>query len=303
MCISTLPRQRPIAVAPVSTDSDVIVRIPNADTNKRSIITQHHYHDHANDAVVSSIQEGSETPSHPQSPSLMRFPIKLHYTLSQIEQDGLGHIMSWQPHGRCFVIHKPDEFKTCILSQYFDTSKMSSFQRQLSLYGFTRLTKGKDRGGYYHELFLRGKLSLAHNIQRTKVKGTGVRAKSNPDQEPNLWAMSWVGTSGEQEEAAVSTITSSQQVVRDSCLSSSIATEAEHGGDLMSFAGRHFHFVDINEPASELNFPCAVLPKCEKMDTFLSELQSWEVDIDAALEGSDGDDALIRMLDTLLAEE
>ena len=87
---------------------------------------------------------------------------------------------------------------------------MASFQRQLNLYGFQRLTRGRDKNGYYNEYFLRGKPALAHNITRTKVKGTGVRARSNPNEEPHLWEMSWVGTdhdgvahanySGETEE-------------------------------------------------------------------------------------------------------
>lgn len=62
----------------------------------------------------------------------------------------------------------------------------------MNLYGFQRLTRGQDRGGYYHELFLRNKVFLAHNIQRCKVKGTKVRARSNPEQEPDFWSMSWV---------------------------------------------------------------------------------------------------------------
>jgi hypothetical protein len=48
--------------------------------------------------------------------------------------------------------------------------------------------------GYYHEYFLRGKTALSQKIQRTKVKGTGVRARSNPTTEPHLWEMPWVGT-------------------------------------------------------------------------------------------------------------
>ena len=38
------------------------------------------------------------------------FPLKLHQVLDQIEIDGTAHVISWQPHGRCFVIHKPKEF-------------------------------------------------------------------------------------------------------------------------------------------------------------------------------------------------
>lgn len=43
------------------------------------------------------------------------FPVKLHYMLSELEKDGLDDIISWQPHGRCFVIHKQQELVDKIL--------------------------------------------------------------------------------------------------------------------------------------------------------------------------------------------
>lgn len=91
-----------------------------------------------------------------------------------------------------------------ILPAYFQLSKFPSFQRQLNLYGFRRLTKGPDRGGYYHECFLRGKPFLISKIKRMKLKGTGVRARSNPDEEPNFWSMTWVGTDGDHDKVAIS---------------------------------------------------------------------------------------------------
>ena len=124
--------------------------------------------------------------------TIAAFPIRLYEMLSCAELDGFADIVSWQPHGRCFVVHKPEEFKE-ILPCFFKLSKVPSFQRQLNLYGFTRLTRGLDKGAYYNELFLRGKPWLCHTIQRIKVKGTGVRAKSNPTQEPDFWSMTWAG--------------------------------------------------------------------------------------------------------------
>lgn len=90
-----------------------------------------------------------------------------------------------------------------LVDSWFRQSKIASFQRQLNIYGFQRLTRngkrrhilkvqklhhllschrrlhlqlmslvtelGPDRGGYYHEFFLRGKPELASMIQRTKV--------------------------------------------------------------------------------------------------------------------------------------
>ena len=65
---------------------------------------------------------------------------------------------------------------------------MTSFQRQLNLYGFQRITKGPDKDAYYHELFLRGRKDLVASIPRIKVKGTKVRAKANVAEEPNFYA-------------------------------------------------------------------------------------------------------------------
>ena len=68
------------------------------------------------------------------------------------------------------------------------------------MYGFQRLTRGSDKNGYYHEYFLRGKVGLSSKIQRTKVKGTGVRARSSPTTEPHLWDMPWVTLPGSSSD-------------------------------------------------------------------------------------------------------
>jgi hypothetical protein len=154
-----------------------------AKMNDRHFV-QHNYHDHALDRDVSQ-----QTGKRRRGGVAVAFPMKLHAMLDQIEQDGLGHVISWQPHGRCFVVHKPKEFVDTVLPQYFKQSKMTSFQRQLNLYGFQRLTRGNDATGYYHELFLRGKTFLCKQMTRTKVKGTGYKAASSPDSEPDFWSM------------------------------------------------------------------------------------------------------------------
>jgi len=94
-----------------------------------------------------------------------------------------------QPHGRCFLVHKPKEFVDEIMPTFFRQSKLTSFQRQLNLYGFSRITAGRDRGGYYHELFLRNKLFLCQNMTRIRIKGTGIKGKANPSSEPNFYSM------------------------------------------------------------------------------------------------------------------
>jgi hypothetical protein len=49
---------------------------------------------------------------------------------------------------------------------------MTSFQRQLNLYGFRRVTKGDDVGSYYHPKFQRGRRDLIAEIKRLPGKST-----------------------------------------------------------------------------------------------------------------------------------
>jgi hypothetical protein len=121
------------------------------------------------------------------------FPYKLHAMLEGVQHDALCHIISWQPHGRAFLVHRPKEFTRQVSETYFKQSKYTSFQRQLNLYGFRRLTRiGPDAGAYFHEYFLRGRVYLSDLIIRTKIKGTITFTRSrsplNPDLEPNLYA-------------------------------------------------------------------------------------------------------------------
>jgi hypothetical protein len=90
-----------------------------------------------------------------------------------LDAAGLSHIACFQPHGRCFIVLKPAEFVSTVLSVYVDAaaaaakrryissnntsrlqqhvslfdswfqqSKFTSFQRQLNIYGFKRITSG-----------------------------------------------------------------------------------------------------------------------------------------------------------------
>lgn len=162
-----------------------------AKMNERHFVV-HNYHDHATDTEESwSSEELDEEDEQARRKGgvAVAFPLKLHAILDQVEQDGLGHVISWQPHGRCFSIHQPKYFVETLMPKYFRQTKLTSFQRQLNLYGFCRLTKGPDAGGYYHELFLRGKTFLTKKMIRTKVKGTKFKAASSPDQEPDFYTM------------------------------------------------------------------------------------------------------------------
>lgn len=158
-----------------------------AKQNDRHFVV-HNYHDHANDPDENDATESDE-PHRRRGGVSVAFPVKLHAVLDQVEADGLGHVISWQHHGRCFVVHKPKEFVDHVMPKYFRQTKLTSFQRQLNLYGFSRLTRGNDAGGYYHELFLRGKVYLCNKMSRVKVKGTRFKAASSPESEPDFYKM------------------------------------------------------------------------------------------------------------------
>lgn len=112
------------------------------------------------------------------------FPVKLQIILKVTELLGQQHIISWLPHGRSFMIHRPLEFEEKVMGEFFKQTKLSSFKRQLNLYDFKRVTRGTDCGSYYHEMFLKGKPLLAKRMVRRKIKGT-CRTPSNKKNQPS----------------------------------------------------------------------------------------------------------------------
>jgi hypothetical protein len=122
------------------------------------------------------------------------FPEKLYHIIQEVHQQGNSNIISFYAHDRAFGIHDPDRFADEIMPRYFKHSKMSSFIRQLSIYGFIRITSGPDAGGYYHELFLNGRPSLCMHMRRVGLPTREQdRRKCRPKQsvasDPNFYAM------------------------------------------------------------------------------------------------------------------
>lgn len=115
------------------------------------------------------------------------FPEKLMEVLSRGDIDT---IIQWLPHGRAFIVLNPQVFVKEVLPRFFKQSKFMSFTRQLNLWGFKRITKGRDAGAYYHQLFLRGRTRLCMRMRRQKIKGTGIKLTPNPETEPDFYKIS-----------------------------------------------------------------------------------------------------------------
>lgn len=72
----------------------------------RSGVDNGHYVDYA---YLKETALGASEPTY-NTDHEHHFPAKLHCMLSELERDGQSHIVSWQPHGRCFIIKDMKRF-------------------------------------------------------------------------------------------------------------------------------------------------------------------------------------------------
>ena len=94
------------------------------------------------------------------------FPQKLFMLLEKESPEIIG----WIPNGKGFRINNIDEFQSSIIPKYFKHTKFTSFQRQLNLYGFRRVTRGEDQGAYFHPKFIYGHSDSVYEIRRLPGK-------------------------------------------------------------------------------------------------------------------------------------
>ena len=76
-----------------------------------------------------------------------------------------ARIVAWTENQLGFRIQDTDAFKNKILPKYYRHNKLASFQRQLNLYGFKKLSHGRDMGAYFHPLFIRGSRESLKDIK------------------------------------------------------------------------------------------------------------------------------------------
>jgi hypothetical protein len=102
--------------------------------------------------------------------SSVPFPWKLHAMLDDADYNGFEGVVSWEHDGEAFKVYDPDLFVAMVLPHYFNQTRYKSFQRQLNIYGFTRVATGRDKGLCKHKFFVRGQPSLCSGMQRMKIK-------------------------------------------------------------------------------------------------------------------------------------
>ena len=120
------------------------------------------------------IREGVD----PLSLAKLSFPEKIHFMLESVASSNEDNVVSYVDNGTAFMIHKPRVFETEIMPLYFSSTRLSSLQRQLNIYGFERVDKGPWRGAYQHVHFVRGKTHLLRKIKRCVANSNGKKEKA-----------------------------------------------------------------------------------------------------------------------------
>jgi len=88
------------------------------------------------------------------------------YEILEVES---SDYITWNETGTAFIIVNLDTFTELILMKYFRHQKFPSFQRQLNLYGFRKITRGPDTGAYAHKFFVRDRPDLLDYVRRAQM--------------------------------------------------------------------------------------------------------------------------------------
>mmetsp|Transcript_17485 Transcript_17485/g.35088 ORF Transcript_17485/g.35088 Transcript_17485/m.35088 type:complete len:362 (+) Transcript_17485:265-1350(+) len=167
------------------------------------VVVDEKYHDHLHDEMDEEECYKRKNTGGVTSP----FPEKLMEMLAEVDPSIIG----WLSHGRGFKIRNQKVFVDSVMQVHFKHTKITSFQRQLNLYGFRRITRGPDTGAYYHEFFLRDMPKLSLRMRRQKIKGTGHKPHHDIETEPDFYRMEPVGPMSAQQQAEFSAIAAGQK--------------------------------------------------------------------------------------------
>ncbi|KAG7347584.1 HSF-type DNA-binding protein [Nitzschia inconspicua] len=147
------------------------VRNPESAASPRSVVSDI---DRSTDgssgsSVSDTTSESEHQEQQPGNPAVL-FPWKLHEMLLNAITEHKESIVSWLPEGKAFKVHNVPEFVRDILPMYFKQTKYKSFQRQLNLWNFERLTSGPHKGAYFHPQFVKDRPDWCKLLTRQRAK-------------------------------------------------------------------------------------------------------------------------------------
>ena len=103
--------------------------------DESSVTSSSASHHHRLNTTITSTNNNSHSKS---------FPETLHAMLSNPDHSSS---ISWLPHGKSFVIHKPRQFASQVLPIYFRKTRLESFIRKLNRWGFRRVKASEEAAG------------------------------------------------------------------------------------------------------------------------------------------------------------
>ena len=192
-----------------------------------------------------------------------QFPGKLMDLLTYVEREGLEDIIGWVSHGRAFMVHDPDKL-VLLLPMFFSQTKYRSFSRQCNMWYFERILDGPDKNAFHHPYFVKGKKDLCSKMSRHHKPGRKMYSESLKQAKVEQQKLR------EQQDQAQSFVVNIPAVAAldlDGDVSSNDVTQSQmlpptpisslqeerhreqqyHNGDLLSFCGRHFYYVDEHQ--------------------------------------------------------
>lgn len=101
--------------------------------------------------AITAVQEEQNPPTQ-FSPAQQLFFRDLHNMLMKESSKGC---VKWLDGLNGFLILDKDKFLEDTMTRYFGDAKYASFTRRLKRWGFHRISKGPNSGGYYHDTFHR----------------------------------------------------------------------------------------------------------------------------------------------------
>jgi hypothetical protein len=103
-----------------------------------------------------------------------QFLTHLHDAISNKQ---FNEMLSWSEDGSYFMIVQPETFAETVLPMYYRHNKLTSFIRQLNMYGFKKRVSTLGYMAYAHQYFLRDSKNELHLIERNKNFRNYVKSK------------------------------------------------------------------------------------------------------------------------------
>ncbi|PGH29624.1 hypothetical protein GX50_07632 [[Emmonsia] crescens] len=120
----------------------------NTNTNTNTNNNNSHNNHHTNGAAPTGVMMGGESghaQNHPtgaaaaaQQPKVVQTAF-IHKLYSMLQDPGIQHLISWSSSNESFVMSPSQDFSK-VLAQYFKHTNVSSFVRQLNMYGFHKVS-------------------------------------------------------------------------------------------------------------------------------------------------------------------